>query len=200
MAMRFKDRDKKIVLMTAILFTVTLLLAGSGDISRAADQNPAISGEPEVKEIPLDRKYGKLVFEKFAADPQLEADYPGSVAECEASAVSAVKAMNLFRQVDMAKDGAKYADALRVRTKVTNLRIVSGAARFWGGAFAGASDMTLQLELVDAASGKVLRQKELSTSNNPFAASWTFGKTDRSLPSDLGNMVAQYIAAIQPPK
>jgi len=30
MAMRFKDRDKKIVLMTAILFTVTLLLAGSG--------------------------------------------------------------------------------------------------------------------------------------------------------------------------
>jgi len=198
--MDFKEWAKKIILLVAIFFAVTFILPGSQAMSQAADQNQGITGETGEKEIPLDKKYGKLVFEKFTADPQMDTDYPGAVAECEASAVSAVKTMNLFRQVDTAKDGAKYVDTLLVKTKVTNLRIVSGAARFWGGAFAGASDMTLQLELADAASGKVLRQKELSTNNNPFAASWTFGKTDRSLPSDLGNMVAQYIAAIQPPK
>jgi len=195
-----KEWPRKIVLLAAIFFVVMFPLTGSQGICRAADQHQDITDETSEKEIPLDRKYGKLVFEKFVADPQMETDYPGVVAECESSAITAVKAMNLFHQVGPAKDGVKYTDTLLVRTKVTNLRIVSGAARFWGGAFAGASDMTLMMELVDAASGKLLRQKELSTSNNPFAASWTFGKTDRSLPSDLGNMVAQYIAAIQPGK
>jgi hypothetical protein len=68
----------------------------------------------------------------------------------------------------------------------------------WGGAFAGSSEVILKMKLIDASTGVVVREKELSTSNNPWAASWSGGSSDRSLPTDLGMMVAEYLVSIQP--
>jgi hypothetical protein len=68
----------------------------------------------------------------------------------------------------------------------------------WGGAFAGSSEMILKMKLIDASTGVVVREKELSTSNNLWAASWSGGSSDRSLPIDLGRMVADYLVSIQP--
>jgi hypothetical protein len=80
------------------------------------------------------------------------------------------------------------------------MRIVSGAARFWVGAMAGSSDMSMRLTFTDAATGTVTREKLLSTANNPFGAAWTFGGSDRSLPADMGRIIGEYIAAITPAK
>jgi hypothetical protein len=38
--------------------------------------------------------------------------------------------------------------------------------------------------------------KLLSTANNPWGASWTYGGSDRSLPTDMGMIIGEYIAAI----
>jgi hypothetical protein len=161
-----------------------------------ATQTAAPAATPAAaKETPLAKKYDRVVFQKFDFDPQIEKDYPGAVAECEKSALEATKAKKISAEREAA--GAKYPGALLVKTRVTNLRIVSGAARFWAGPWAGSSDMSLQLKLVDAATGAVVREKELSTNNNPWAAAWTWGGSDRSLPSDLGAMVAEYLAAIR---
>ena len=146
----------------------------------------------------MDKKYDRIVFQKFEYDPQIEVDYPGAVAECEKSALEAVIAKKIFASAVRETTGAKYAGALLVKAKVTNLRIVSTGARMWGGAFAGSSEMSLQMKLIDAASGAVVREKELSTNNNPWAASWTGGSSDRTLPTDLGRMVAEYLGSIQP--
>lgn len=161
----------------------------------AASPAPAPAAPAAAKETPLAKKYDRIVFQKFEFDPQIEKDYPGAVAECERSAFEAAKAKKLSAEREAA--GAKYPGALLVKARVTNLRMVSGAARFWAGPWAGSSDMSLQLKLTDAATGAVVREKELSTNNNPWAAAWTWGSTDRSLPSDLGAMVAEYLAAIQ---
>jgi hypothetical protein len=160
----------------------------------AAPAAPAAAPEA-VKETPLGKKYDRIVFQKFEFDPQIEKDYPGAVAECEKSALEATKAKKISAERETA--GAKYPGALLVKTRVTSLRMVSGAARFWAGPWAGSSDMSLQLKLTDAATGAVVREKELSTNNNPWAAAWTWGGSDRSLPTDLGAMVAEYLAAIQ---
>ena len=58
--------------------------------------------------------------------------------------------------------------------------------------------MSLLMELIDASTGNVVREKALSTGNNPFAAVMTGGGTDRSLSSDLGKIIAEYISLIQP--
>jgi hypothetical protein len=175
--------------------------AVKSDAAAPAD-SPAVSSTAAStaasKETPLGKKYEKIVFQKFDFDPKIEADYPGAVSECEKSALEAVIAKKIFASAEKEATGAKYAGALLVKARVTNLRIVSGAARFWGGAFAGSSDMSLQMKLIDASTGAVVRETELSTNNNPWAAAWTWGSSDRSLPSDLGKIVAEYLGAIQP--
>jgi hypothetical protein len=87
-----------------------------------------------------------------------------------------------------------------VKGSVVNMRIVSGAARFWAGPMAGSSDMSVRLTFTDAATGTVVREKLLSSANNPFGGAWTYGSTDRSLPADMGRIIGEYIAAITPAK
>jgi hypothetical protein len=164
--------------------------------SPAAASAPSTAAGP--KETPLARKYDRIVFQKFEFEPAIETDYPGAVAECEKSALEAVIAAKIFASAARETAGEKGSGTLLAKARVTNLRIVSPAARMWGGAFAGSSEMSLQLKLTDASTGALVREKELSTNNNPWAAAWTWGNSDRSLPTDLGRMVAEYLGSIQP--
>jgi hypothetical protein len=189
-----------LVLTLCLLFVFSA--CGGGKAVKSDTAAPAVSppasSAAASKEAPLGKKYDRIVFQKFEFDPKIEADYPGAVAECENSALEATIAKKIFASAEKETPGAKYAGALLVKAKVINLRIVSGAARFWGGAFAGSSDMSLQMKLIDASTGALVRETELSTNNNPWAAAWTFGSSDRSLPSDLGKIVAEYMGTIQP--
>ncbi len=83
-----------------------------------------------------------------------------------------------------------------VDMKVVDMRIAGGAARFWGGALVGNSFMDVLLELRDADTEEVIHRKVLSTSNNALGAAWTFGASDKSLPSDLGTLIGEYIFRI----
>jgi hypothetical protein len=85
-----------------------------------------------------------------------------------------------------------------VDMKVVDMRIAGAQARIWGGAFAGNSYMDVLLELRDADSEEVVHKKVLSTTNSAVAAAWTFGSSDRSLPSDLGTLMGEYIFRIVP--
>jgi hypothetical protein len=196
--MKSKSTFEKMTPLVLAFFLFAFSACGGGsavktDAGASADSSAAVS-----KETPLDKKYDRIIFQKFEYDPQIEVDYPGAVAECEKSALEAVIAKKIFTSAVEETAGAKSAGALLVKAKVTNLRIVSTGARMWGGAFAGSSEMSLQMKLIDAASGAVVREKELSTNNNPWAASWTGGSSDRTLPTDLGRMVAEYLGSIQP--
>ncbi|MCX5821574.1 MAG: DUF4410 domain-containing protein [Deltaproteobacteria bacterium] len=188
------------VLTLCLLFVFSACGGGKAvksDTAAPAD-TPAAASTAASKEAPLGKKYDRIVFQKFEFDPKIEADYPGAVAECEKSALEATIAKKSFASAEREATGAKYAGALLVKARVTNLRIVSTAARMWGGVFAGSSDMSLQMKLIDASTGAVVREKELSTNNNPWAAAWTWGSSDKSLPADLGRMVAEYLGTIQP--
>ena len=180
-----------------LLFTFT---AFGGGRAVAADETAA-TGQKAASETTLEKKYDVILFQKFIADPKVETDYPGAVGECEKSAVSELQSKNVFRKVDRVEEGARYdQQTLLVQPKLLTLRIVSGAARFWGGAFAGKSDMIVEIKITDAASGKVVHEKVLSTANNPFAATWTWGSSDRSLPGDMGKIISEYIVSIMPAK
>ena len=196
-----KKNFQRVTSFIAGLFLLTSFSACGGGQAVKSDESGKVGpAKEEAREAPLARKYDKIVFQKFEYDPKIEADYPGAVAECENSVLTAVKSKKIFNSIAKGTAGAKKTGVLLVRAKVTNLRIVSSTARMWGGAFAGSSDMSLEMKLVDAATGQVVREKQLSTANNPWGAAWAAGSSDKTLPSDLGKMAAEYIAAIQPKK
>ena len=124
--MKSRTMFEKASLLVAGLFLLFVFSACGGGSAVKSDE-----GQP--KETPLEKKYNKIVFKKFQVDPTIEADYPGVVAECENTAITAIKSKNIFNLVETENAGTKYTDALIVKTRITNLRIVSGSARFWFG-------------------------------------------------------------------
>ena len=189
---------RKVALFIAVVFGAAVFSACGG--SRAGNVKEEEKAAVEEKIIPLAHRYSKLVFRGFTADSQITTDYPTALSECESTAMAAVISKNLFSVVEMRKGEVKHNDALLVKGAVVNIRIVSGAARFWAGAMAGTSDMSVQLTFTDAATGTVVREKLLSSANNPWGAAWTYGSSDRSLPADMGRIIGEYIAAITPAK
>jgi len=189
---------RNVALFATVVFVAAAFSACGGD--RAGNVKAEEKEAAEEKITPLAHRYSKLVFQGFTADSQISADYPTALSECESAAMAAVISKNLFGAVEKEKDGVKYNDALLVKGSVVNMRIVSGAARFWVGAMAGSSDMSVRLTFTDAATGTVVREKLLSSANNPWGAAWTYGGSDRSLPADMGRIISEYIAAITPGK
>ncbi|OIP34200.1 MAG: hypothetical protein AUK27_08115 [Deltaproteobacteria bacterium CG2_30_66_27] len=189
---------RKVALLISVVFVAAAFSAcggGSASNVKAEEKSPA-----EEKITPLAHRYSKLVFQGFTADSQITTDYPTALSECESAAMAAVISKNLFDAVEKEKKGVKYGNALLVKGSVVSMRIVSGAARFWAGAMAGTSDMSVKLTFTDAATGAVVREKLLSSANNPWGAAWTYGGSDRSLPADMGRIIGEYVAAITPAK
>ena len=58
--------------------------------------------------------------------------------------------------------------------------------------------MNMRMSLVDGSTQKILREEAFDSSNNVWAASWNFGATDRSLPSDMGKIMAEYLEQVVP--
>lgn len=189
---------RNVALFAAAVFAAAAFSACGGNLAGNVKAEEKEAAEERI--APLANRYSKLVFQGFEADSKISTDYPTALSECESAAIAAVISKNLFDAVEKEKDGVKYGDALMVKGSVVNMRIVSGAARFWAGAMAGTSDMSVRLTFTDAATGTVVREKLLSTANNPWGAAWTFGSSDRSLPADMGRIIGEYIAAITPAK
>jgi hypothetical protein len=180
-----------LVVILAMLFLAT---ACGGQPAKpekqAADQPP---------DPPLTRKYQHIVVRGVTAAPEIEKDYSDALKECQANLLSSLETQKAFKSVALAKSGKKYpAHSLLIQTRVSDIHIVHGAARFWAGAFAGSSYMNLDLKLMDATTGKIVREKEISSSNNAWAAAWVGGSSDRTLPADMGKIVAGYVGSIMP--
>jgi hypothetical protein len=120
-------------------------------------------------------------------------DDPGQApVDCHDSTVAYLNQKHLFDSV-VADDAANPAGALVVDANVEDMRIVSGGARFWAGAMAGKSFMNVKITAHDAASGAIVASTVITSDNNEFGAAWSFGASDRGLPSDMGPVLADFI-------
>ena len=94
--MKSRTLLKKMSLLIAGLFLLFAFSACGGGSAVKSD-----AGMP--KETPLEKKYDKIVFKKFQVDSTIEADYPGVVAACENTAITAIKSKNIFDSVETEK-------------------------------------------------------------------------------------------------
>ena len=148
---------------------------------------------------PLAKPYRMIVVAEFETSAEIAKDYPNATRECQANTVWALQEKKLYQTVESGKAATARRDGtLLVKAKVTGMRIVSGHARMWGGAFTGSSFMEVDLTLIDAATNTAVREKKLSSANNPWAAAWVGGASDQSLPADMGRMLAEYVHSVIP--
>lgn len=180
-----------VCMLCVVLLVLITACAGKevkSDAKAEKDQEPLLA-----------KPYRVIVVEEFQTTAEVAKDYPQATRECQANTVWALQAKKAYQAVESGRAAAARRDGtLVVKAKVTDMRIVSGAARIWGGAFAGSSFMEVDLTLIDAATNATVRTKKLSSANNPWAAAWVGGSSDHSLPADMGKIVAEYVHSVIP--
>jgi hypothetical protein len=112
--------------------------------------------------------------------------------DCHDATIAYLSQKNLFDSV-LADNAANPPGSLIVDANIEDMRIVSGGARFWAGAMAGKSFMNVKIVARDAASGQIVGSTVITSDNNEFGAAWSFGASDRGLPSDMGPVLADFI-------
>jgi hypothetical protein len=148
--------------------------------------------------VPLTQKFDNVVFSKVQTTDTIRKDYPDPLQRFKLAMISSLREKNVFAEVEQDTGSILDGATLRVEPTIDTMRITSSGARFWGGAFAGSSGMVVTVKLINVATGKCLRTKTISSHNNPFGADWTWGKTDRSLPVDMGNIIGEYLYTVVP--
>jgi hypothetical protein len=187
----------KSVLLVGLTLILVAVLAACGGQSQGTQSETPANAEPFANDVPLDSAYTNIVVMPFDASAEVKENYSDDLDKSHSALMAALIKQGRFQQVGKALNGSPDG-CLIVQTTVPEMRIVSGAARFWGGAFAGSSNMVLNVKLVDAKTQTVVREKRLESGNNAFAAAWTYGSSDRSLPTDMGNITASYLAKVVP--
>ena len=147
-----------------------------------------------ASELRQNLKYENVIFKKFDATSGVPSpEVP--LATCKASAMSYLKGKEVLKRVEEDSESSYDEPTLFVEATLTNLRIVSGAARTWGGAFAGRSHMFMDVKLTDASTGSAIAQKELKGAPNAYGSAWSGGDSDRNLPYNMGILLGDFILA-----
>jgi hypothetical protein len=178
--------------------------AGSPDKSQRSESVPGVekiqlaSIDLIPTRMPLEVKFDNIIFRSFESTDQFMKDYPYACENCKASIIAQLQSKKIYKNVTDDVSQNLPGKSVFVDMKVVDMRIAGTQARIWGGAFAGNSYMDVLLELRDADSEVVVHKKVLSTTNSALAAAWTFGASDKSLPTDLGTLMGEYIFRIVP--
>jgi hypothetical protein len=185
-------RDRCRMIVAAAVFLLALCSCGG---RQTPEQAPAMP-DPQ-----LSIAYEHAVVGRVHIEPEFSQHYPDAAGQCYDGLLSELRSRSTFKTVAGAETAAAgIPGTLFIKPRILSMRIVSGAARFWWGAAAGRSNVAVELELVDAATDTTVRRKTLTSSNNPFGAVWTGGSSDKSLPWDMGRIMAAYVMAVNPKK
>lgn len=177
----------------ALFAVIVMLCAGlgaSGCHRNGESDDPYTPARVAV--IKQQLKYHNVFIKPFTVLPKVED--PGTAPqECHDSAVSFLMQKAIFASVQNGAPAAPAPDTLVAEAELQDLRIVSGGARFWAGAYAGSSYMHIKLVIRDSATGAVVFERLIESDNNAFGAAWSWGASDRGLPANVGVAIADLI-------
>jgi hypothetical protein len=197
-----KKWRKNFICMISLMLLVLMTACAGKEVKSDAQAGSEVTPDAKAAkdmDPPLAKPYRVIVVAEFETSAEIAKDYPNATRECQANTISGLKEKKFYQAVESGKAAMARRDGtLQVKAKVTGMRIVSGHARMWGGAFTGSSFMEVDLVLIDAATNTVVREKKLSSANNPWAAAWVGGASDQSLPADTGRMLAEYVHSVMP--
>ena len=85
------------------------------------------------------------------------------------------------------------AGTLTIQPELETLRIISGGARFWAGAWAGDSHIDMRLRLIDATTGELIGSPRVRMDAGGLAGAWSIGKSDQNLDEYIVSIVYEYL-------
>ena len=85
------------------------------------------------------------------------------------------------------------ASTLVIEPQLASLRIVSGGARFWAGAFAGDSSIDLDLAVTDQSTGEQVARPRIILKADAWAGGWSVGKSDKNLLDYIASVAYAYM-------
>jgi len=152
---------------------------------REASQMPKTSesltafGRFELKQLTLNESI-RTEKNKVEVSKQLEAKLQQSLtpllAEWQASGASAANTRTLV-----------------IQPELVSLRVISGGARFWAGAWAGNSSVDMNLVLTDAAAGTSIAKVRIFRDADAMTGAWSIGKSDENLLDYIVSIARQYL-------
>ena len=181
------------LVVPTLLAMLLMFVACAGQQSQSEPEE-----DPFANETPLTKSYANLVITDFTATDEILRDYPEDLKASRDAAVTALTQGGKYRSVGVSESVVESGPTLIVKTHVPQMRIVGFNARFWGGAFAGNSEMLLEMTFTDKDTGQEMGHKTLTSNVNVMGATWSFGASDRSLPTDMGNILAIYLQTVVP--
>lgn len=95
-----------------------------------------------------------------------------------------------WNQAGSSRPGSR---SLRIEPTVTEIKFISGAARFGAGAFAGSSAVILKARIVEVETGKVIAEPMFFARAAAMAGAWTFGSTDNLMLVRIANRLTNYL-------
>ena len=183
----YNKKQSTTLILILILVSIFFIFSCTGSKSITSIEKPAWKND-----LPLEKSYEKIVIQKFEVDQALEKNYPGVTVTCESTAMNELLKVSSISKIEKARaSSVRQTGALIVKTRVTTLRLADSNA---GNQNAG-SEMAVNVRLIDSATGKILREKDLSTLTSTHTSSSNSGSSDQMLPYDLGKIIAQYVAA-----
>jgi len=82
---------------------------------------------------------------------------------------------------------------LTIQPKLQFLKIVSGGARFWIGAWAGDSSIDMDLTLVNKQTGESIATVPIRRDADSMTGAWSVGKSDQNLDQYVVTIVYEYL-------
>ncbi len=177
-------------LRVAILASLVLATACASD---PADRL-AVAQQEAARMAPPDRplsEFRSFTLAPVALAPAVEAD-PKKVAQVDVLQEKLrVRLQPLLDEWNTTAPSGQ--GALFIEPTVQQLRIVSGGARFWGGAMAGESIVDLDLRFVERESGREHGRARIVRGSGAMAGGWSVGATDRNLLDYIADIAHEYL-------
>ncbi len=89
--------------------------------------------------------------------------------------------------------GSTRGQTLLFEPHIEKLKVVSGGARFWAGAFAGDSYVVIKLRIVEQPSGTVLGEPEFYQRAAAMSGAWTVGGQDKDMMHRIVLLTNKYL-------
>jgi hypothetical protein len=99
----------------------------------------------------------------------------------------------LIRNWNARSGSVQDGRTVEIQPRVASLRIISGTTRFFAGAFAGQSEISMDLILIDKKTGEEIGRTRVQRAAGAFAGAWSIGMTDRSLLDYIVDISYQYL-------
>ena len=194
---------KKNYVLEAVIFVALILLLALFNAC-GGQQSHQEESAVQQKDLPIDipkleKRYKIILCHKFDSTPEIKSEYSKEIGEMQNSMIESLKKKNEFERVDIFDSGQEIGnDTLIIKADVTYMRIVG----FWkrGYVLWERSWIDVNLKFVDGKTKNLLRENKVTSANNPIGAYFAWGNTDKSLPSDMGKILAEYIALSMPQK